>query len=192
MGIAEEPLDIEFRHCAIFVHDVEKMKDFYTRVLGFPISDHGELDYGDEDGRGIAELVFMSRDPDEHHQIILVGGRPKELSFNPINHIAFRVKTLDEVRQAFRKISTEKDVTQIRPVTHGNAWSLYFLDPEGNRLEIYTPSPWYIPQPYRVALDLELSDDELVARTRKLIENEPGFISAEERFEKMKKIIATA
>lgn len=32
----------------------------------------------------------------------------------------------------------------VAPRNHGNAWSIYFADPEGNRIELYTPSPWYV------------------------------------------------
>ena len=53
---------------------------------------------------------------------------------------------------------------------HGNSWSIYFDDPEGNRLEIYTATPWYVSQPWRVALDLDESDEVIHQTTRKLIE----------------------
>ena len=164
---------LEYTHCAIFVHDLPHMEDFYSRVLGYPITDRGELEYSQADNLPTARLVFLSLNPDEHHQVILVAGRPDKLSFNPINHLAFRVGSLDEVRRAYQVIKGE-DVTEIRPVTHGNAWSLYFRDPEGNRLEIYTPTPWHVPQPFRVAIDLTLSDEAIVEGTREQLKDLPG------------------
>ena len=41
-------------------------------------------------------------------------------------------------------------VTEVVPVTHGNSVSLYFRDPEGNRIECYLDSPWYCAQPQRM------------------------------------------
>ena len=41
---------------------------------------------------------------------------------------------------------------------------MYFLDPEGNRLEFFCDTPWYVEQPHRVALDFSLSDEELLER----------------------------
>ena len=49
------------------------------------------------------------------------------------------------------------------PVTHGNALSVYFLDPEGNRVEFLIDTPWHVPQPYRIPVDLSLPDEELWA-----------------------------
>ena len=43
-------------------------------------------------------------------------------------------------------------------------------DPEGNRLELYTTTPWYVSQPWRVALDLGDSDEVIHQTTRKLID----------------------
>ncbi|WP_457824679.1 VOC family protein, partial [Staphylococcus aureus] len=53
---------------------------------------------------------------------------------------------------------------------HGNSWSIYFKDPEGNILELYTATPWYVSQPWRVALDLSQTDEQIEAETLGLIE----------------------
>ena len=42
-------------------------------------------------------------------------------------------------------------------LTHGNAWSVYFKDPEGNRVE----------------LDFNLTDEEIIERTRKIVHQYP-------------------
>lgn len=44
------------------------------------------------------------------------------------------------------------------PITHGNALSVYFHDPEKNRVELLIDTPWYVPQPYRVPYDIMLPD----------------------------------
>jgi catechol 2,3-dioxygenase-like lactoylglutathione lyase family enzyme len=181
---------LEFTHCAIFVDDLLEMEDFYSRVLGYPVTDRGELEYGEADNLPSAELVFLSLDADEHHQVILVSGRPEKIPFNPINHLAFRVRDLGEVRMAWRRIQGE-NVSEIRPVTHGNAWSLYFRDPEGNRLEIYTPTPWHVAQPFRVAIDLTLPDEEITRETLSKLEVLPTFKSRSARHEQMKVLTNT-
>ena len=38
-------------------------------------------------------------------------------------------------------------------MNHGNAWSVYFRDPEGNRIEIFCDTEWYIEQPCVEDLD---------------------------------------
>ena len=60
---------IAFSHFGIHVTDLPRMVDFYTGVLGLLVSDRGTL----EDG---PTLAFLSRDPNQHHQVALVTGRP--------------------------------------------------------------------------------------------------------------------
>ena len=53
----------------------------------------------------------------------------------------------------------------MRRMDHGNAWSLYFRDPEGNRLEMFCDTQWYIEQPCLEDLDLSLPAEEIRARS---------------------------
>ena len=50
---------------------------------------------------------------------------------------------------------------------------MYFSDPEGNRVELFVQTPWYMP-PVSVPLDLALSDDEIYAMTEAMVERTPG------------------
>ena len=51
------------------------------------------------------------------------------------------------------------------PLNHGNAWSIYTRDPEGNALEFVVDSPWYMHQPHGEYLDLSLDDAEILRQT---------------------------
>ena len=70
-------------------------------------------------------------------------------------------------------LAVANKVDGIDPVDHGNAWSVYFLDPEGNRLEFFCDTPWYVAQPYRAVLDFSLSDREIESATHKRIAQHP-------------------
>ena len=63
---------IAFSHIGIYVTDLAPMEAFYTGVFGFTVTDRGHLDTP----RGQVALVFLSRDPGEHHQFVLAAGRP--------------------------------------------------------------------------------------------------------------------
>src|SRR5207249_12123611 len=65
------------------------------------------------------------------------------------------------LREMHRLIQGERDVSEISPVSHGNALSVYFRDPEGNRVELFVDTPWYVHQPLRIPMDMSLSDREL-------------------------------
>jgi catechol-2,3-dioxygenase len=148
---------LHFSHVGFFVHDLDRQADFYTRVLEFTVTDRGFLE-----GPEGPQLVFLSRDPDEHHQIVLVSGRPAEVAYNVINQISLKADSLPTLQQFHRRLQ-DSGATEIIPVTHGNALSVYFRDPEGNRVELYVDTPWYVSQPCRVQAPFELPPGELLA-----------------------------
>ena len=49
------------------------------------------------------------------------------------------------------------------PLTHGNAISVYFHDPEKNGIEIFCDTPWHVKQPQLKKWDPTLSDEEVLA-----------------------------
>jgi catechol 2,3-dioxygenase-like lactoylglutathione lyase family enzyme len=156
-------------HVGLYVTDVPKMIDFYTKTLGFVISD------GAEDGR----ITFLSRNPSDHHQVVLVRGRGAVHDTPMVQQVSFNVGTLANVQRAFRKVR-EAGCTVIDPRCHGNAWSVYFSDPEGNRIEMFCDTPWYVPQPLGFEIDLDKSEDELYRETEAICRAKAGFKPIEE------------
>lgn len=166
---------IAFSHVGIYVTDLARMEDFYTRFLGFIVTDRGSL----VTPAGPVSLLFLSRDPREHHQVVLASGRPAQIPFNVINQLSFRVESLAGLRELYRRLQQEP-VTEIRPVSHGNALSVYFRDPEGNRIELFVDTPWYVNQPMRLPMDMGLGDDELWRWAESEARALPGFRPVEE------------
>jgi len=172
MGVAMSDLPkIAFSHVGIYVCDPAAMEDFYTGLFGFTVTDRGRL----ETPRGPVDLVFLSRDPDEHHQLVLASGRPREVAFNVINQLSFRVAGLPELRALYARVADDPRVSEIAPVTHGNAVSVYFRDPEGNRIEVFFDTPWYVTQPLREPIDLSLPDEVLMRKLEAHARSLPGF-----------------
>jgi catechol 2,3-dioxygenase-like lactoylglutathione lyase family enzyme len=161
-------------HFEIRVRDGAAMEKFYTEVLGFQVTDRGLLTRGPAAGR---ELVFMSHSPDEHHQIVLIPGDGAP-GGTGIGHVAFRVDSLDEVRLVFEKVRALPHARP-EPVSHGNTWSVYFRDPEDNRIEVFTQTPWHASQPCRFDVDYDLPDAELKAATLRGAQQLAGFTSTE-------------
>ncbi len=158
---------LTFSHMGFFVLDAERMATYYQTVLGFTITDRGLL--------GTVPLIFLSRDPSEHHQIVLAGGKPEGLSFNAINQISFRVQGLDVLRAVKTLAEQDSGTTEMLSVTHGNAISIYFRDPEGNRIEAFVDTPWYCEQPLREIIDLNNDDKIILAQAEKIARNRPKF-----------------
>ena len=156
VGIMELP-NLNLRHVGIFVSDIDVMSSFYKSVLGFTQTDRGEVRGG--------QVVFLTRDPLSHHQLVMETGRP--IGAGPglgVQQISFQVATLGDLRQMYKIVSQRNDVTTIQTIDHGNSWSLYFRDPEINRIEVYLDTPWHISQPYSGPLDL-LQTDEIIYET---------------------------
>ena len=166
---------ISFSHIGIHVRDLPKMERFYTEFLELTVTDRGELDTA----LGRLDFVFTSSDPKDHHQLVLAAGRPEQIPFNVINQISFKVESFAKLRELYRR-SGEYAVTGMRPVTHGNAASLYFYDPEGNRIELFCDTPWYVDQPMVIPMDMSLPDDELWAWIEDTARKLPGFKPVEE------------
>ena len=154
----------ELTHIGFYVTDLPAMVQFYEDVLGMVVTDRGTAA-----GRTWA---FMSRNPTEHHQIVLATGRPAD-AFQLINQISLRLHSLEDLRIFYHQLS-EEGATALEAVTHGNSWSVYFLDPEDNRIELYAKSAWYVSQPMRTPVDMVQSVEQLVAQNDLLTHEDPS------------------
>jgi catechol-2,3-dioxygenase len=116
-------------HCAIAATDIDSMADFYQRVLGFVLLER------DPDHGG----VFLSLAGTSHtidlFPMGMLGTRPAREG-TQIVHIAFKVASYAALRDA-GAVLTENDVPVAAMLDHTKQRSIYFADPERNRLEIY-------------------------------------------------------
>lgn len=171
-------------HVGVFARNIERMTAFYTDVFGLTVTDEGEV----SDNR---KIVFMSSDPEEHHQFVLVSGRPDDDSMLTTQQLSFLVDTLDDVRALHDKVKAAgMEITQ--QTCHGNALSVYFKDPDGNRVEVYMHTPWHIPQPHAVPFDISKTNEEILAWTEAHCREDAGYMSAEERAKKMAEMMGIA
>jgi len=164
-------------HFGIYVTELDKMVDFYTQVFDLTITDQGKGTTFKSD------LVFLSASADQHHQLVLVSGRPKEATFSTVMQISFMVPTIQFLRD-IRSAALARGATNMRGLNHGNALSIYFSDPEGNTVEVYLDTPYYVAQPHGDPLDLSKSDDEIMRETEAVCRADPTFMPQAEWREK--------
>jgi catechol 2,3-dioxygenase-like lactoylglutathione lyase family enzyme len=116
-------------HVAIRVRNLDRAIDFYTRVLGLKISAREFQKPGIE--------FFLDCGPS---LIGIIQGDEKE-GAHPFNgkgigadHVSFRVKKdqFDKVHEELRNHQVEIAFMKKRE----KSWSIYFSDPDGNKLEI--------------------------------------------------------
>ncbi len=177
-------MSLKWSHAVMYVHDLDMMLDYYTRVLGFRVTDRGPVG-----GEGSPEIIFMSQDPAEHHQMAFLPVRRDEAPSNTVNHFAFRLDTMDELRTLGKTVIDDERTTNVNPLTHGNTWSIYFSDPEGNGIEIFCETPWHVAQPQGKSWDMTLSDEDLQQSTKAKFEGKPGFVPLESFYEQHAKTL---
>jgi catechol-2,3-dioxygenase len=159
-------VDFSLAHVGLWTFDFDRMVDFYVSLFGFVVSDRGE-----QAGR---QYAFLTASAEAHHQLVIVSGRVATTPPAPggLNQISFKLQTLGDLRAFHERLATFP-VSNVTPLTHGNAWSVYFHDPENNRLEVFVDTPWYLPQPFARKIDLAQTDAEIYAFTEELCHQDP-------------------
>ena len=139
-------------HLGIFCEDLEKMRDFYSRFMGMTITDE-DLDRG---------ICFLSGDPkNEHHELALAklrdGGQPTQY----LQQVSFIVDSMQDLQDFYHRLQ-EEGLRIDRTVTHGISCSIYFFDPEDNRVELYYKTGYNVRQPMGEHIDLDQPAQELL------------------------------
>lgn len=146
-------------HVLLRVADLKRSRAFYRDVLGFRIAEE-DPDHGND--------CFMTLG-DDFHTLDLVQHPSPDSAERPgrtqvgLGHIAFQVASYDALREAYRGL-LERGVEIERAIDHVNQRSIYFSDPDGNRLEIY----------YEIAGSLERFADGRGDRDEQLAVSRPG------------------
>jgi len=160
-------------HVVFQTNQIPKMRDWYCTVLG------GKVVYENE------HLSFLTYD-DEHHRVAFANFGPltprdthpelgpKATEQPGLHHAAFTFASMEEFLDNYVRLRDQG----IRPffcVNHGPTTSMYYRDPDGNRVELQIDNfataeegqAWmYSPAFDRNPIGVEYDPDELVKRFR--------------------------
>ena len=113
-------------HVVLKVRDAERSKDFYTRTLGLKVA---------YESPGAVFLSFGV----QHHDLALfqlaTGEAPGEAQPG-LHHVAWQVGSFKELQSAHRELRA-LGIAVESTVEHNVTRSVYFPDPDGNRVELY-------------------------------------------------------
>jgi catechol 2,3-dioxygenase len=132
-GIGVSRLD----HLLLTAEDVRMAADFFTRVLGFHLSERIITDYQTEEMLGA--FLFCSN---KAHDIAFIKGPNGKL-----HHFAFWLESWHDILRAGDILGREGLKIDFGPTRHGitRGTTIYFFGPNGNRNEVF--SGGYIAYP---------------------------------------------
>lgn len=156
--------------------DLDHLAAFYETELGYLVTGRGRRPA--VGALPAAEIVYLTRDPDQFAQLVLTAGRAPDVP-SSINQVTFRLPSLQALRALHARMHAHPEVGGYRPVDHGNSFSLYCTDPEGNTLEFSHESVWYTPAPSAWPLDFARSDEEMLRTAEERCRSVPGFMMRE-------------
>ncbi len=114
----------KFAHFVLRVRDLEESRSWYETVLGM----HTVHDAG--------RLVFMTYD-DEHHRLALAETPVKDelpRGAAGLDHVAYTLGSLGDLLATYKRLKAA-GIEPVWPINHGLTTSLYYADPDGNRVE---------------------------------------------------------
>ena len=164
-----EPLDrtispIKFAHVVLRTKRLGELVSWYETVLGAHAVFRND------------SIAFLTYD-DEHHRIALVQ-RP-DFADRPENavgleHFAYTFATLGELLQTYKRLDA-KGIQPFWCVNHGPTTSMYYKDPEGNRVELQVDnfpdaaslSAWFASGAFaKNPIGVDYDPEKLLARWR--------------------------
>jgi catechol 2,3-dioxygenase-like lactoylglutathione lyase family enzyme len=145
----------KFAHFVLRTGQIDRMAQWYQTVLA------ARIVFRDE------HLCFLSYD-DEHHRLALIqipGLAPRDPEAAGTDHVAYSYRDLGELLATYRRLK-EHAILPNWPINHGVTTSIYYRDPDNNRVELqidnfatpaelrgYFQSPAFAANPVGVTYD---------------------------------------
>ncbi len=116
-------------HVAINVTDLQRSIDFYSNIIGLSVTDHA--DHSAKLSIGDTELTLFQLPPD-----VEMCGKDDPDHTGRLNHVAFEIPPSAFDIYHKRLLNHDVKIT-FGPVKRRHGYALYFLDPDGNKIEIF-------------------------------------------------------
>jgi catechol 2,3-dioxygenase-like lactoylglutathione lyase family enzyme len=115
----------KFAHFVLRTRNLEESIAWYQTLLGMQVVHRNDF------------IAFLTYD-DEHHRLALVK-TPVTAPTTPgapgLDHVAYTFETLGELLSTYCRLK-QKGILPVWPINHGPTTSLYYADPDGNRVEL--------------------------------------------------------
>jgi catechol-2,3-dioxygenase len=116
---------LKFEHAGLRTNNLPRLVEWYAKVL--------EADVAFENGA----IAFLCYDEQNHRLAILA--RPGTVERQPnaagLDHLAFTYADFSELAATYQRLNAE-GIRPARAMDHGSSTSLYYVDPDGNQVEL--------------------------------------------------------
>ena len=117
-------------HVVLRVPDLDRSEDFYTRIVGLTVTAKFE-----------GHAVFMSANTELSHELLIVSPQDDapepESDRGTLVHLAWQMASFEDLKALHRRLQ-DNDVPIVRIGDHGLSLGVYFCDPDGNELAVWT------------------------------------------------------
>jgi catechol 2,3-dioxygenase-like lactoylglutathione lyase family enzyme len=115
----------KFAHAVLRTNKLKQMVDWYTTVLNAEIVHENQM------------MAFMTYD-DEHHRLAIAempGLVDRERNSVGLDHLAYTYANLGDLVSTYERLKSA-GIMPIVTINHGMTTSMYYRDPDGNRVEL--------------------------------------------------------
>ena len=124
-GESKRIVPSKFAHAVLRTNKFKQMVDWYTTVLLADIVYENDF------------LAFMTYD-DEHHRLAIAafpGITDRAPNCAGLDHLAYTYSSLGDLVATYERLKAA-GITPAVPINHGLTLSLYYRDPDGNKVEL--------------------------------------------------------
>lgn len=173
------PRPVKLAHIVMRTPDIKPFSDWYKTVLNASAA-YESLDTH-------PKLCFLTYDEEHHRLAIFEDDKVQTRAagyHGPLDHVAFTYASIEDLITTYKRLA-RLGIKPFWPIHHGSTISIYYLDPDGNRVELqydtmsteeaidFTASAEFRDNPIGVIFD----PDELVSR----VENKEDIAAIHQR-----------